>query len=159
MEELPMCGINWRVRHQDKIDKFTVEYPFWDENRKKHEPGLPEFIKINIDGRNAYLKTKKLDGGKTLADVKEMSLVKWEECNRYSHYLYKLWNDKEQKIAFIGLTLAILGLLIDAAFDIGKGYPLIEYRHLLFAVMKILSWILKVFGLGLVFWKGFISAK
>jgi hypothetical protein len=174
MEEVFMGDIHkWVIRHQEGIDKFTAEYlPRYIQGKggrfETDDPKLPEFIKMSVREEKVYLKTKMRDGGegaeffvnmKVFANVDEKSPVKCEESSRYRYYLYKVWEDKEQRLAFIGLVLATLGILIDASFDIGKTYPLIEDKYNLFVAAKILSWFLKVIGLGLVFWKGFISAK
>jgi hypothetical protein len=162
-----MCGINWRLRHQDKIDKFVAEYPPRDDEGKEQSE-TPQFIRISDDKKGVYLKTKMRESGdgcvffvnpKILPDTNENYQVKWEEARSYQYSLYKVWNDKEQRLAFFGLLLAVLGYLIDASFDIGKSYPLIEYNYNLFMVAKISSWILKIVGVVLVFWKGFVAAK
>lgn len=162
-----MSCTDWVVRRDDKVDKFAVEYPPRDESRAA-QPELPKFIKLTINGKNTYLKTKMRSAGDgcvlfvsstTLSDVQENPAATWESASRYKYNLYKVWSDKEQRIAFIGLFFAVLGIVIDASFDVGKNYPMIEYRHYLFMFMKYLSWALKIVGLILVFWKGFIGAK
>jgi len=161
-----MCE-SWTLRHSENVKEFEAEYTPYSFNEQE-VPDQPDYVLISTGKSNAHLKLKRRMTGsgcvifvnpKTKGTIDGES-IKIIECDKLTYQIYLIRNDKAQQLAFFGLLIASIGLIIDAAFDLGKIFTLFPYYGGKFVfVMKLISWVLKIWGLYLVFKKGLIGSK
>jgi hypothetical protein len=159
----------------------------YDAHINKQDSGLTaDYVQITAGKESYYFRVKDNTVGEAnlfvvndksftlngLTPIKHTPItykVTYEEASKYDWLKQKAKYDTEQRTAFIGLLLGILGFIIDACFDIGKVKSSIqiappetvlsiEYADWV-VIIKCISWALKIVGLFLVFWKGLISSK
>lgn len=67
---------------------------------------------------------------------------------------------KKTKVAFLGLLIAIAGLIIDACLDIGeKGEVIFDTSESMLNIARYSSWALKIIGLLMVALKGLLTGE
>lgn len=114
-------------------------------------------LKTSCNGGNAsvFIRTDAV-AESTKAHPRE---IKIEKATENAFFWYKLWHDATQKTAFIGLLLAIAGVLIDTGFAIGKVHVFFTVSYEVSLLALVIAFLLKVAGLWLVFKKGLREAK
>jgi hypothetical protein len=149
------------------VGRFDMLFPKVDFEGKPIE-GVPIYVVILLNGKKHYLKSKikqsrrgniyvspqVYDGNNSIPEFS------CDKASEISAIFYKLRNDHNQQIAFGGLILAIVGVIIDGAFAIGKtGLILFTLSVHTTAFFLGLTMVLKVIGLYLIYWKGLRESK
>ena len=125
---------------------------------------IPEYVRIE----GAVFRSKFLGGNysifvapKVLPDSPNAAprAVAYEGVSENAFFWYKVWHDKSQKYAFIGLLLAITGALIDTSFAVGKVHVYVPLSYPVEIVLLTLALVLKGLGLWWVFKKGFRESR
>lgn len=139
-----------------------------DKNGRLNDT-FPKYIQISANGAKATFKTKCVAQGRNYIYINPKVLpgtdteddVVFYEVKEIAYLFFRQRHDSSIRLAFLGLGLGIIGILIDGSFLIGKIPSLVVF-HLSDVQTGLLtgaSMALKIIGLGLVYWKGLKEAK
>lgn len=152
----------------DKIGRFDAFFPKEDFNGiDVAEEDIPKYIKIVIGGKTHYLKRTLKSSRKSNIYVNPstysgdaLKSIAIEKSSEIYFLIYKVRNDINQKISTWGLVIALIGLLIDGSFAIGKaGYVKFVLTNREIFVWMVAALILKAVGLALIYFKGLKESK
>jgi len=116
--------------------------------------------KFKIERSNDVKKDVVLVLPEALDKILDESQVDCCECSESEFYKYKIWRDKAQFTAFLGLLLVIIATIIDGSFFISKaGFVLIEFASSVIFALIVISMAFKIGGLILVYYKGLLTDK
>jgi hypothetical protein len=139
-----------------------------DKNGRLND-AFPKYIRISANGKKAIFQTKCVAQGKNYIYINTKALpgtdqeddVAFDEVKQGAYLLFRQRQDPSMRLAFLGLVLGIIGILIDGSFLIGKIPSLVLFHlsDVQTGLLTVASMALKVVGLGLVYWKGIKEAK
>jgi len=154
------------LHHRSECNRFEAAFP------KLSVPNPPRYVEIVATrGQREYRailhsntsRRSKASGeqlwisDKILSEVDDGASVTYREVSRLRYNLSRLVRDPNQRLALMGLIIALLGLTIDAALAVNQVSTFIEKDSDYVTVFTILSFFLKGIGLLLVFTQGFFS--
>lgn len=125
---------------------------------------IPKYLKIE----NRVFKSVCIDGGRKVIFVNpavfpklesDSKIISTSKASFLEFLLCRLKFDNSLRNGFIGLFLGSCGLIIDSSFIIGEYHLIKELSFNEKAFYLILSMILKILGLGFLFFKDFWSEK
>lgn len=154
---------NWVLYHSMKVKEQFVA--FFPENSTNETP--PEYLEIKADKVFVgYFKREiqqfrsdnevwvSLDLHK---EIKDGTPVSTQAISAIRFRLYKILNDKKQRLALMGLIASIFSIAINGALAIGKEHPIFIVSEFVIAFSMWSALILQITGAVLLFWKGVLE--
>jgi hypothetical protein len=149
---------------RNPIGRFDAFFSEEDtENTKVEEKEIPSYVKI----KDAIFKARFVKAGNksifiaktAMKVVDSKELVDYEAATKTQFFFYRIRKDTSQKLAFGALIAAVIGVLIDVSFAIGKIHVFIHCSSSVTVFLLGCGMVLKILGLWLVFKKGFWESK
>jgi hypothetical protein len=155
--DLPLTLAKAEVIKGYSIKKFEAIFPNKSGETVIKEADIPTYVKVVSGPHEGFFKRRILAVSDTiyirpnwLVDVPEEIVVQYEKCSMWDYYRFKLKHDRSERQALWAFFAAVLGVLLDLGFLIGKSswHPIHLKEWQMIAVM-ILAAILKIGGLFL----------
>lgn len=163
----------WTLRFSNKVldhelGKGEASFPGKDTaNQARQQPDKQ--VRLRVGNRSAMFWTSVREAASGneiyirqdafVDNISNNSLVNVEPLPRWRYLLHVALKEPGQRLALIGLCIALFGLGIEMAFAVGQIWPLIRLGVAVNVVLISISWLMKALGLGLVFWKGLTTSR
>jgi hypothetical protein len=90
-------------------------------------------------------------------EIKDGTPVSTQEISATRFRLYKILNDKKQRLALIGLIASVCSIAVNGALTIGKEHPIFIVSEFVIAFSMWSALMLQIVGAVLLFWKGILE--
>ena len=167
-EKEPTSYDSWILTHDPGVGRFEVWFPNYRGPDTLKQP--PDFIEITAGGVTEILKSPASWSEKSLGTDRESLLissgsalpdgVKTTSCRAAStgrYRWFRLWREQTRKLALIGLSVALLGLVINVSLEIAGTASTWNPGEPVVIGLKIASSLMEGIGLLVVFYGAYIQ--
>jgi hypothetical protein len=151
---------------EQPIPKFEAIISEQDKNKKSVDARtFPKYLRIPKAGEPyVVLKSNpRKSGNDSIFISSAWDFVKGSKdygtASKKDFFWFRMSHDSSQRLAAIGLLLALAGAVIDGFFAAGKFWPIFYVPDYIAGLTSVFTMLLKVVGLWLAFKKGFWDAK
>jgi hypothetical protein len=151
--------MNWVLQHESRADPRTASFP--------EQASAPSgFIRLAAGGEAAVLKgtTRRGAAGNevwvpsgTLPNVSDRTEVSVTSTSRAAFQRYWVIRDPARRRALLGLIVALTGLVLKLALELGKTYPIIVVGEAGITISNVVGTVLAFLGLLVTFWGVYAS--
>ncbi len=150
----------WVIHQHHDVAAFVATFP-----EHTRPANLPKWVALCTGTTKAYVRAAErpyAEGKQIFVSkgfiIDEGQEVSVSETTFQRYAIYRLMHDRDQILGLIGLILAIAGYVVDASLTAGKIHPYLIVSDTTLFWSQIGSFLAKIVGTALVFWKGFLQS-